>query len=311
MWNKKRVSPFSDTDTMNEFYYLNAKNTPEGPHSLDELATMMAQGRINPTTLVACKGGSSWEPLGSILSREHMSAPELKLESGQVGHCPSCGYDLAANLQNNQLPADCPLCSRALSRPGIWRNFCLVLRNYARFSGRATRAEFWSFQLVNFLIIMAIYMTLVISVVMLAGVHNLVDADSEQEIETAIAAALESDSSVALGIVVIVSVLALIAWSFFTFIPQLSATVRRLHDLGWSGKWLLLYFVICALNPGILLVLSGSQATAEGGADIVSTLWWVNYLASHACGIFLFVLMLLDSKRGPNKYGPSTKYPLG
>ena len=40
---------------------------------------------------------------------------------------------------------------------------------------------------------------------------------------------------------------------------------------------------------------------------------WVGLaaLVSYPLVILIFVLSLLDSKRGSNKYGPSAKYPLG
>lgn len=58
------------------------------------------------------------------------------------------------------------------------------------------------------------------------------------------------------------------------FIPGLAVTVRRLHDLGLSG-WL----VLIGLIP---------------------------YLGS----LVLFILMLLDGKRGTNQYGPNPKEPV-
>ncbi|MBQ9983476.1 MAG: DUF805 domain-containing protein [Lachnospiraceae bacterium] len=41
----------------------------------------------------------------------------------------------------------------------------------------------------------------------------------------------------------------------FSFIPMLSATVRRLHDVGRSWKWLLLYYFTSFWLVGIILFL--------------------------------------------------------
>lgn len=60
-------------------------------------------------------------------------------------------------------------------------------------------------------------------------------------------------------------------YSIAVFIPSLAVTVRRLHDTGRSGWWLLLMF-IPLIGPIILLVF-----------------------------------LLTDSQPGTNKYGPNPK----
>ncbi|WP_324780207.1 DUF805 domain-containing protein [Thiobacillus sedimenti] len=60
-------------------------------------------------------------------------------------------------------------------------------------------------------------------------------------------------------------------YSLATLIPNLSMTVRRLHDIGRSGWW---FFIL-------LVPLIGA--------------------------IVLLVFMLLDSKEGANDYGPNPK----
>jgi uncharacterized membrane protein YhaH (DUF805 family) len=69
--------------------------------------------------------------------------------------------------------------------------------NYATFSGRASRSEYWFFALFHFLIIFA-------------GVALI---------------------SVGIGIVI------LIGFGLVNFLPHLSVTVRRLHDTDHSGWW--------------------------------------------------------------------------
>jgi uncharacterized membrane protein YhaH (DUF805 family) len=64
-----------------------------------------------------------------------------------------------------------------------------------------------------------------------------------------------------------------LAYCFATLLPSLAVTVRRLHDTGHSGWWLLWGFV----PFGCLVVL---------------------------------VLTLLNGHRGPNQYGPDPKYEL-
>ena len=107
-----------------------------------------------------------------------------------------------------------------------------VLGKYATFSGRARRSEYWWFFLAYFLV----YFVAVI-----------IDA--------------------LLGVMVLEVVVGLAV-----LIPSLAVGVRRLHDVGQSGWWLLI-----ALIPLV-------------GA------------------IVLLVFACQDSQPGPNRWGPSPKY---
>jgi uncharacterized membrane protein YhaH (DUF805 family) len=83
--------------------------------------------------------------------------------------------------------------------------FMAVIKNYAGFSGRAGRREYWMF----YLVYMIIYVALTVGSVVLPSVF---------------------------GILTIVFALAL-------FVPSLAVAVRRLHDSDRSGWWLLILFV--------------------------------------------------------------------
>ncbi len=106
-----------------------------------------------------------------------------------------------------------------------------VITNYVGFTGRARRTEYWMFVLINFLI--GIALSIVEAVVGLSGYLS--------------------------GI-----------YSLAIFLPSLAVVVRRLHDTGRSGIWILI-----GLVPLI-------------GA------------------IVLLIFMCLDSE-GDNPYGPSPK----
>ena len=113
-----------------------------------------------------------------------------------------------------------------------------VLKNYAVFSGRARRKEYWMFVLFN--IIFAIVAII---------------------LDNILGTAMEG---VGYGLIYALYMLAVI-------IPSIAVAVRRLHDTGRSG-WMIL---IC------LIPLIG--------------------------GIWLLVLLVLDSNAGENKFGPSPK----
>jgi uncharacterized membrane protein YhaH (DUF805 family) len=89
----------------------------------------------------------------------------------------------------------------------------VVAHHYAGFSGRATRKEFWSY-----------YLILVITNVILALFWFL---------------------SLFIGWVVVLATVSILAFiiDIILLIPTLAIMARRLHDIGWSGLWLLLFIV--------------------------------------------------------------------
>lgn len=114
-----------------------------------------------------------------------------------------------------------------------------VTKNYFNFSGRAQRKEFWLFMFVY-----------TVAIILSVVIDNLF---FKSDIET---------SNLPLTII----------FSLVTFIPYFSVTVRRLHDIGKSG-WFLLLGIIPLIGPLILLYF-----------------------------------YIKDSQRGENKFGPSPKY---
>lgn len=160
--------------------------------------------------------------------------------------CTHCGAPL--EMSNGQQPPytndSQPFYGQAQSRPNYYaygwqeptyfRNFqsavhtCLVDK-YARFSGRATRSEYWFFYLFNLLATFGIFL---INLPFLCF----------------------GDEYLFLGILVILYILYLIGM----IVPNLSVGVRRLHDSGKSGWFMLfslipyvggiIYFIFCLLG---------------------------------------------------------------
>ncbi|MGP7735716.1 DUF805 domain-containing protein [Oceanimonas smirnovii] len=113
-----------------------------------------------------------------------------------------------------------------------------VLKKYAVFEGRSRRKEYWMF----------ILFTTLISL-FLAFFDGMVGLFSEE-----------------MGIGVLGGI-----YTLLVLLPSLAVTVRRLHDIGRSGWWVLIAFIPLV---GVLV---------------------------------LFVFMLLDSKPGENQYGNNPK----
>lgn len=95
-----------------------------------------------------------------------------------------------------------------------------VLKKYAVFSGRARRKEFWMFELFNLIVLALIMLVEVI-------LGNAAAADSRDSI---------------LGTI----------YNLAVFIPSIAVSVRRMHDTGHSGWWILCPFVnlIFAVTAG-------------------------------------------------------------
>ena len=95
------------------------------------------------------------------------------------------------------------------------------LRKYAVFRGRATRAEFWWWALAVF----------IVSIVLTSIIDGVISAVTGGRVEEVLS-----------GI-------------FFlaVLLPNLAVTVRRLHDIGKTGWWLLLW-IVAGIGPWIALV---------------------------------------------------------
>ena len=167
----------------------------------------------------------------------------------------------------------------------LWQYFIeSYTQNYFNFKGRARRREYWGIWLFYNLIALAI------------NVIGRLLSDTD-------AGAFSMLSSMNLTWTVI-SVL----WSIVGFFPQASATVRRLHDKGYSGKWYLgvfflsLVFVTLSFVVGFSLLMNGRQSNG------MLVLFGLIGLLFIVLAIFIFILLLLDGDKTENKYGPSPKY---
>lgn len=107
--------------------------------------------------------------------------------------------------------------------------YLLAWRHYATFKGKATRREFWGFLLIHVLVILLI---------------------SFLERHFAIA-----NPEIYMGKLTGLYLLA-------SFLPALAVTVRRLHDSGLSGWWVLLGLVPL-VGWLIVLALAARGSTAE------------------------------------------------
>ena len=104
--------------------------------------------------------------------------------------------------------------------------YLTVLKNYATFTGRARRSEYWYFALFN---------------IIFGVVAMLIDN------------AMGTTFNFGYGITIPYGYLYLL-YTLFVFIPGLAVTIRRLHDVGKSG-WMFLVVLIPLIGAIWLLVL--------------------------------------------------------
>ena len=126
---------------------------------------------------------------------------------------------------------------------------------YAEFDGTAQRSEYWFTVLFLFLVEMAF--TVLTSAIPFVGLLYWV-------------------------------------WSLAIIIPCLSLSARRLHDAGFSAKWLVAFWACLLFGFG--LVFLGKFTV------MFFLLSELLLIASGIIGIFLFITSLLPSKFKDNKY---------
>lgn len=94
---------------------------------------------------------------------------------------------------------------------------------------------------------------------------------------------------------------------------MLSITVRRLHDTGRSGWWVVASWVLSLLVVIYLAVLMSDGTLESGNPDVIvdaimNPFYLTLCVVSGIVSLILFIFMLLDSKPEENKYGKSPKY---
>lgn len=130
----------------------------------------------------------------------------------------------------------------------ITDNFKKVLfANYANFEGRASRSEYWLFHMVFQLLSMLLFVPLFF--VAFFAIIGLFRGTS-------------TFSTIGL-IALVVGVLLLIILCFAMIVPSIAVTARRLHDVGYSG-W---YMLIGLIPMGSLVVFAFLLQDSVEGAN--------------------------------------------
>lgn len=148
-----------------------------------------------------------------------------------------------------------------------------VLKNYAKFSGRASRSEFWYWALAQFLFLC------ILDIVILY---------------------------IAPGLLLWVN----LVFSLLLIVPNLAVQYRRLQDCNMHGAWCLIayilsmYFLISRIVWQVLMSQGDFSSIAAYYEYVHSTPIVILSSVLGAYGIFLFVKNCTRGTDGDNKYGP-------
>lgn len=177
------------------------------------------------------------------------------------------------------------------------------MSKYATLSGRARRSEYWWFSL--FILLLTSFPVIALSIVNLVQGGSLT-VDPEK---------LSSTPDVVVTIFEVM--LALVCLLFL--LPSIAVQVRRLHDTGRSGWWLV-WSLLSRIPYEItsVFVLGGSYAESRNvitnlvhgfqASPVGGSLLLLFSLLSWGMSIVILVFMLQDSDKGENRFGPSPKY---
>lgn len=163
-------------------------------------------------------------------------------DAGQARFCPNCGAEVQfSGVKHNNNIENFNLISAYKS----------MFKKYAQFNGRSRRSEYWFAALANYIIMIIFY--LIMFIPMMSDIAKY------------------GEPMGASAGVMMIGALLIFIYAIAVLVPSLAMSVRRLHDTGRSG-----WFLLLGLIP---------------------------YIG----GIILFVFSVLDSQPGPNQYGPNPK----
>lgn len=177
--------------------------------------------------------------------------------------------------------------------------------NSFNIKGRARSSEVWWMVLGNFLMLLPIPLYIIFIPLLIFTMGMMDDSLDYTLLKT-------------LGLLVFY----IYAYIIITFIPNLSLILRRFHDIGQHGIIQICFFTLTfILNSGLVFYILGSGINKINHYTMISNetrfdnmLFFEAFMTVAQCltfimFIYFIVIACLDSKKGRNKYGESTKYP--
>lgn len=243
---------------------------------------------------------------------EMNSISDLREEQGSMPpvpalevSCEKCKHEF--ELVEKQLPEECPHCGYRLrpSTDTIWQNFLFVLfHRYAVWQGRATRKEFWSFELIShfllFLFILANfsapYFALLAYIPFIGIPQIFLFARRLHDIRLSGVTVI-----VHLILMVLMFCIMVVTYAIQENITSKICSVDEVATQPYSD-----------IDIEMGDKIHDSLAKTERNSTVYPLIlvsYFLNF-ALQVLSLFFLVITFIDSKRGTTKYGPSRKYPL-
>ena len=205
-------------------WHIQQNGQPKGPYTDEQLKALCETGTLHANSMIWKSGMAEWKPMAQT-DFAHRSLASATPTAGMMMPVSGGYAQVYANApQEDQL--------------SIWRYFTRAMSSkYGDFHGRATRKEYWGTLLFWFLFLIA---ATLIGVAIDGAAGNL------------------ASSSPGGKPAPVITIIAVVLWVLFSFIPNLAILARRFHDIGMSG-WLILvtmipyvgwlFHLVCCLLP--------------------------------------------------------------
>ena len=242
-------------------YYLSLNGQQLGPFEVNQLP---ANG-LTPDAYVWTEGMANWMHASEVPELASLfaapaptpapaAAPQPQYQAPQPQYqAPQPQYQ--APQPQYQQPYQQPAMGNYVATPqmGFMEAVKTCLKKFFTFKGRARRSEFWWFMLASWAFNSVVNGVLgnIVSGLM-AKKEALINEGINIKLSGGDPSSIEAQDPTTTIIIlcILMGIIGLII-----FIPQLSAMVRRLHDVGKSGKILWLY-LLCGIGGIIGLILS-------------------------------------------------------
>lgn len=166
--------------------------------------------------------------------------------------------------------------------------FFKCFKQYADFSGRARRKEYWWFTLINFIIMAILIIGMLVPIIKL-GYSSAMSGGSVYDVDP-----------MELAIILFKSpfLYLYLVYYLVILVPTISVFVRRMHDIGRSGYWAFLYFGLSLIGQ---VVNFSFQSDGAKGITVITS------MVILFISIVFLVWLFTNSQYGPNQYGPNPK----
>lgn len=207
-------------------------------------------------------------------------------------------------MQNPELSQPQEDCQVTLPRPRVGFKQAVkkaMTSGFGSYSGRSRRSEYWWFFLFIMLLSLGLFLPTMI--------YEHIESHCSCGMDAGYWPVLKVLSTT----MAFLGVMTLIVFA----IPSLCISVRRLHDSGHSGKWVLWSYLANFAERTFARMVFGSQTDLDPIQRIYESFdksWLTGMgmtcltLADVVMTLIILYFLLLDSDKGENKYGPSPKY---